>query len=911
MTYFGNKRGEIKELQNQLLQPRLESKMQALRQIIAAMTVGKDVSMLFMDVLKNMETNHLELKKLIYLYIINYAKTHPDLAILGINTFRKDAKEKSNPLMRSLAIRTMGCIRIQQMVEYLIDPLKDALKDEDSYVRKTAAVCVAKMHDINPTMMEDQGFIKILENLLTDGNAMVVSNSIAALTSISESKGINMVNLTSYNVQKLLTAINECNEWGQIYILDALVSYVPVDAKETENILERVSSRLSHSNAAVVMSTIKVIMKYVDYLTNPEVIRTSLRKLGAPLVSLCSTAEHEIQYVALRNINLILQKRPNILEKEIKIFFCNFNDPIYIKTEKLEILVKLSEMKNIDQILHELKEYANEIDIEFVRKAVRTIGRCAIKLEKASERCVQALWELLKGKVSYVVQEATIVIKDIFRKYPGKYEAILKDLCENLKLFEEPEAKAAIIWIIGEYVDTIENADQILDEYTKGFKDEAAIVQLQLLTSCVKLFLTRPGEAREMIMDLLKVATEECENPDLRDRAYIYWRLLAVDPALAKKIVISDKPPISDLSYTLETSLLDRLIENIGALASVYQKLPETFVKKLRESQNLREMEEAEVDSPADDNYVDSTGQKSGSYQGEAKNNDYERGLQNNEIDLLGTTIDEKQDKEAPSHGGNMMDILSMSSSPSGGNKSSKNIKIPLAGCLDQNAVSVEKKITGILVEAAIQKEGETMMLDMKITNKSNSSIGEFAVKFNKNPFKLSPVNPEIPIPTLAPGSSGQGRLELNFSGQIDPEPPGFPFKLQVALRTNLDIFMFFIPCSLSVIMVPTDAITIEKYQELSGKYSATRFQNSLNTSLDPEKVKEKFKNNNINFIASRKNPAGIEMVSYSCKLINGMDIILDTIYNTDQKVLQLSYAVPHASIDKLFFQAVGFIVNI
>lgn len=56
------------------------------------MTRGKDVSMLFTDVVKNMATTDLELKKLIYLYIINYAKTHPDLAILAINTFRKVKK---------------------------------------------------------------------------------------------------------------------------------------------------------------------------------------------------------------------------------------------------------------------------------------------------------------------------------------------------------------------------------------------------------------------------------------------------------------------------------------------------------------------------------------------------------------------------------------------------------------------------------------------------------------------------------------------------------------------------------------------------------------------------------------------------------------------------------------------------
>lgn len=55
------------------------------------MTNGKDVSSLFMDVLKNITTNSLQLKKLIYLYVMSYAKVHPDLAILGVNTFRKVA----------------------------------------------------------------------------------------------------------------------------------------------------------------------------------------------------------------------------------------------------------------------------------------------------------------------------------------------------------------------------------------------------------------------------------------------------------------------------------------------------------------------------------------------------------------------------------------------------------------------------------------------------------------------------------------------------------------------------------------------------------------------------------------------------------------------------------------------------
>ena len=55
--------------------------------------------------------------------------------------------------------------------------------------------------------------------------------------------------------------------------------------------------------------------------------------------------------------------------------------------------------------------YSTEVDVDFVRKAVRAIGRCAIKVESAAERCVGTLVELIQTKVTYVVQEAVIVIK--------------------------------------------------------------------------------------------------------------------------------------------------------------------------------------------------------------------------------------------------------------------------------------------------------------------------------------------------------------------------------------------------------------------------------------------------------------------------------------------------------------------
>ena len=66
-----------------------DKRKDAVKKTIAAMTVGKDVSSLFTDVLNCMQTENLELKNLVYLYLINYAKSQPDLAILAVNTFVK------------------------------------------------------------------------------------------------------------------------------------------------------------------------------------------------------------------------------------------------------------------------------------------------------------------------------------------------------------------------------------------------------------------------------------------------------------------------------------------------------------------------------------------------------------------------------------------------------------------------------------------------------------------------------------------------------------------------------------------------------------------------------------------------------------------------------------------------------
>jgi hypothetical protein len=98
-----------------------------------------------------------------------------------------------------------------------------------------------------------------------------------------------------------------------VFILDALAGYNASNATDAEASVERVTPRLQHANCAVVLSAVKVVLKQLPLLVgNTELLAGLRKKLAPPLVTLLS-AEPEIQYVALRNINLIIQRYPAIL----------------------------------------------------------------------------------------------------------------------------------------------------------------------------------------------------------------------------------------------------------------------------------------------------------------------------------------------------------------------------------------------------------------------------------------------------------------------------------------------------------------------------------------------------------------------------------------------------------------------
>jgi len=912
-VYFQNsKNAEINELKSDLNTMKVDSQKDAMKQIIASMTIGKDVSSLFPDVVKCMRTNNVELKKLIYLYIINYAKSKPDLTFLAINAFNIDAQDKTSPIIRALAVRTIGCIRVDKVISYLCDTLNTSLKDEDAYVRKTACICVAKLFNTNPQYVKENDFIQSLLNMLSDGNASVVANALASLNEISILCGENVLKVKSKILKRILSALAESNEWGQIYILDSLASYTPKNAKQSEEIIESVLPRLNHVNPAVVMSAVKVVLKFLDWVESVENVRTYGKKISNSLMTVMM-AGPEIQYVLLRSLHAVIQKRPYLLDKDFKFFFVKYNDPIYVKLEKLDILFKLNDSKNFENIMAEMKNYAiTEFDNELVKKSIQYIGCIGLKFEKSVDLCVEHINDVMEHNQDFTVNHAIIVARDILRKYkdkPKTRDLIPKINTDILGFITEAESKSAFLYILGEFCTKIDKSTQMIENFVEGFTQETFVsVRLQILTATIKNYVNKPDETESIIQTVLQKGGEESENPDVRDRAYLYWRLLETEPDIAKDMILGERPSFDYREDTpFESELVTNIIENMTNVSAVYHKNSSELMLKedliLDENQKM-EREKKPTPQKKESNKQNVSPTKEDKAPKEVKNQD-----------LLGLDSNIPSESQKPNNNSNskninlMDDIFNLGSSSnnannddefefSGGNTGSESFtdESQTIKIFDNNSNGVTSQTpnlcvtpsvqgvngnTGLAIYTTFARENSKMIFGLYIKNYSNTTISNIEIFLNNNSFGLAVTNQNLGNLTISGKSSQTIKLPCEILNEKnDKKQPISPFKIDVCLKSSLDVFFFSTPFLINILFSETGKMPNQNFVEFfkansGNKANITYFADNINSTYTTDEGLNKFFEKNNIFQVAKNNKADPPLTYYSMSVANVISCIL------------------------------------
>ena len=140
------------------------------------------------------------------------------------------------------------------------------------------------------------------------------------------------------------------------------------------------------------------------------------------------------------------------------------------------------------------------------------------------------------------------------------------------------------------------------------------------------------------------------------------------------------------------------------------------------------------------------------------------------------------------------------------------------------------------------------------------------------------------------------------------------PFKVQIALNSSIDVFVFEIPVSFSVFLAPLAApCTQADFTNLMNRPNQVAAKESFPCTLTEEQIKQKMVDNNVHFIFSQANEkAGFstlcspDMLNFYSKTMDGMEIGLRLVLTGG--ACHVNYQCPHPAVVSLYLQALKFI---
>lgn len=571
----------------------------------------------FSAVVKNVASPNMEIKKLVYIYLLHHAEAEPDVALLSINAIQKSLSDP-NPLARAMALRTMSGIRVPVISQIVVLAIKRGTSDMSPHVRKAAALAIPKCYRLQPSTLPQ--IVDFLGVLLGDQQYFVVGPAAAAFLEVCPDR----IDLIHKNYRSIVKKLVDMDEWSQIATMRMMLIYarrcfprrtervkvaaqrefyddeqenaqdktdeiVPVLDPDLELFLQTCKSLLHSRNSAVIVGVARCFL----YLGTPSYLEAAV----GPLVAMLRGSE-ATQQIILHDIIFVASKMPQAFTKYASHFLLKTTETPQIWRLKLNFLTIIfphcgKYIKDI--ILSELSHFCGTSNPDLVRASVRTIGRCALSDPSASPRCLVILLRLVSSTDENLVSESLTVIRYLVQQDPPSHRLTVIMLARNLDTMTSPGARATIIWLVGEFagVDYERNiAPDVLRILAKGFADETVTVKQQIVLLGAKVYLHHlrhkitaqsalqaglPGQ-EEVQKKGKEKQEEEPENlqaeanqeekekaPEQPDRITILWQYILLltrydtcydlrDRARLYKALLS--PPLSDPPKLAEWMLL-------------------------------------------------------------------------------------------------------------------------------------------------------------------------------------------------------------------------------------------------------------------------------------------------------------------------------------------------------------------
>ncbi|SCU86537.1 LAFA_0E01442g1_1 [Lachancea sp. 'fantastica'] len=490
--------------------------MKKVASLLASDDTTVDLESYFADVVKNIGlSTDIKVKRLVSIYLQNYAEKQPNLALLAVNSIQKSLAD-SDPQSRALALKMLSDIKLPSLYPIVLHSVKKAVTDSAPEVRCAVCFALLKLYrEHREHVIED--VVPLLKDLLADSDVQVVSSAIVLFKEALPGS----LELLHGHFRRYCEILPQLTQYSQLYLIDLLTRYckkfvqkpllrdasdpsqtlalpdafnaVPFATYDVvfDSDLELYSQTIEHMlhspNPAVIVSISKAFFE----LTPPVSFKNSrATEALARLISVPSFySDHGI---ILQCILMYCAVDPTTFSNFLRKFFLFPSDDTSTAIYKLKIITTLIDDNNVKQIVKELKYYiSTDSRPQVVQEALNSLAVCGTLSQNLSLHISKwLLGGIANSSASTSLESYVGVIRYLIQEYPSQHLGTMIKLYETLRSgsFLSGPAKAGIVWLFGEFASiNFSICPDVLRILLPGFSSEPKETRLQIVLLAAKI----------------------------------------------------------------------------------------------------------------------------------------------------------------------------------------------------------------------------------------------------------------------------------------------------------------------------------------------------------------------------------------------------------------------------------------
>ncbi|CAK5279339.1 unnamed protein product [Mycena citricolor] len=443
-------------------------KIDTLRKIIISTINGNPQPTLMMPIIQFvMPSRNKQLKKLLHFYwevCPKYDETGKlkQEMILVVNAIRNDLQHP-NEFIRGATLRFLQKIsKDAELLEPLIPTCRSCLEHRHAYVRKNAVFAVYSIYREFENLIPDAPEL-MATFLAAESDSTCKRNAFVFLASCSLPKAVEYV-LSIYD------SIPSLDESLQMSIIDVIRQDCKNDSGNRSRYIRVMFELLNVQSSAVKYEAATTLTTLSQ---NPAAVKAAASCLINIIVK---QSDNNVKIIVLDRLDGLRKRHGHVIDGLIMdVLQILSSADMDVRRKAISIILSMTSSRNVEDVVLFLKKQLQrtqdnsfENSSEYRQLLIQSIHVTAIKFSEVAASVVQALMDFLGDNNNPSALDVVAFVREVVEKFPHLRASCTSRLVEKLNEIKSPKVFRGVLWILGEYLESVEDIQSAMQEIRKA-----------------------------------------------------------------------------------------------------------------------------------------------------------------------------------------------------------------------------------------------------------------------------------------------------------------------------------------------------------------------------------------------------------------------------------------------------------